>query len=77
MHESTFDKILPDLLNLMVKGHDIITKSTAIVFVQEIILENKLDLIAPKNSRKIAQRLIEIYQQNSVQTCLQLKSSVV
>ena len=58
MYESTFDKILPDLLNLMVKGHDSITKSTAVVFVQDIILENKLDLIAPKNARKIAQRLI-------------------
>lgn len=77
MYPSTFDKILPDLLNLMVKGHDMITKSTAVVFVQDILLDNKLDLITPKNSRKIAQRLIDIYSQNSVQTCLQLKPSVI
>jgi hypothetical protein len=54
MNESTFDRILNDLLSLMVKGHDLVTKSTAVVFVQNIILENRLDLIAPKNSRKIA-----------------------
>jgi len=58
MNETTFDKILNDLLNLMIKGHDLVTKSTAVVFVQNIILENKLELIAPKNSRKIVQRLI-------------------
>jgi hypothetical protein len=54
MEEPTFDKILSELLNLMVKGHDLVTKSTAILFVQDIILENKLSLITPKNSRKIA-----------------------
>lgn len=45
----------------MVKGHDMITKSTAVVFVQDIILENKLHLITPKNSRKIALKMIDIY----------------
>ena len=55
MYESTFDKILPDLLNLMVKGHDAITKSSTIVFLQDIVLENRHEaLITPKNSRKIA-----------------------
>ena len=77
MNEATFDKILNDLLNLMIKGHDLVTKSTAVVFVQDIILENKLELIAPKNSRKIGQRLIDVYSQNSVTACLQLKDSLV
>jgi hypothetical protein len=54
----------------MIKGHDMITKSSAVIFVQDIILENRLDLISPKNARKIASRLIDVYQQNSVQTCL-------
>jgi len=33
MFETTFDKILPELMHLMIKGHDIITKSTAISFL--------------------------------------------
>jgi hypothetical protein len=70
MSESIFDQILNDLLNLMIRGHDMITKSSAVIFIQDIILENKIELISPKNARKIAQRLIEVYQQNSIQTCL-------
>jgi hypothetical protein len=54
MEEPTFDKILPDLLNLMIKGHDLVTKSTAVTFVKDIILENKQSLIKPQNSKKIA-----------------------
>jgi Ni2+-binding GTPase involved in maturation of urease and hydrogenase len=61
MSESIFDQILNDLLNLMIRGHDMITKSSAVIFIQDIILENKIDLISPKNARKIAQRLIEVY----------------
>ena len=77
MSESIFDQILNDLLNLMIRGHDMITKSSAVIFIQDIILENKIELISPKNARKIAQRLIEVYQQNSIQTCLQLKLPLV
>lgn len=61
MEEPTFDKILTELMNLMIKGHDLVTKSSAILFVQDIILENRLHLITPKNSRKIAQRLVDIF----------------
>lgn len=77
MSESIFDQILNDLLNLMIRGHDMITKSSAVIFIQDIILENKIELISPKNARKISQRLIEVYQQNSIQTCLQLKLPLV
>ena len=61
MEEPTFDKILTELMNLMIKGHDLVTKSSAILFVQDIILENRLHLITPKNSRKIAQRLVDLF----------------
>lgn len=55
MEEVTFDKILPELLNLMIKGHDLVTKSSAVTFVKDIILENKtIHLISAKNSKKIA-----------------------
>ena len=33
MFETTFDKILPELMHLMIKGHDLVTKSTAISFL--------------------------------------------
>lgn len=61
MSEAIFDQILNDLLNLMIRGHDMITKSSAVIFIQDIILENKVELISPKNARKIALRLIEVY----------------
>jgi len=61
MTQETFDKILNDLINLMIKGHDLVTKSSAITFVQDIILENKEELIKPQNSKKIAQKLVDIY----------------
>ena len=54
MSEAIFDQILNDLLNLMIRGHDMITKSSAVIFIQDIILENKVELISPKNARKIA-----------------------
>ena len=54
MDQKCFDNILNDLLNLIIKGHDMVTKSAAIMFVQDIILENRVELIAPKSSRKIA-----------------------
>ena len=54
MNEDTFDKILNDLLNLMIKGHDLVTKSAAVTFVNDMVLENRAAMISPKNSRKIA-----------------------
>ena len=77
MDEKCFDTILNDLLNLMIKGHDLVTKSTAILFVQDIILENKMELITAKNSRKIAQRLIDLFTQNSATACLSIKESLL
>ena len=47
MTQETFDKIVNDLINLMIKGHDLVTKSSAITFVQDVILENKEELIKP------------------------------
>ena len=61
MYPETFEKILNDLINLMIKGHDLVTKSAAITFVQDAILENRLELIPPKSSKKIAQRLVDLY----------------
>ena len=45
--EETFNKILNDIIGLMRGGHDITTRSGAVTFVQDIILENKLHLISP------------------------------
>lgn len=47
MTQETFNKILNNLLEFMFKGHDQITKSSAISFIDDIILENKLYLITP------------------------------
>ena len=47
MTQDTFNKILNDLFNFMFKGHDQITKSSSIAFIDDIILENKLALITP------------------------------
>ena len=41
MTEETFGKVMNDLMSLMIKGHDLVTKSTAVTFVSDIILENK------------------------------------
>jgi uncharacterized protein YjeT (DUF2065 family) len=77
MDEPIFDKILTDVVNLMFKGHDQVTKSSAVNFVNDIILENKTHLIAPKNARKIAQKLIDLYAQSSIGYSLQLKESLI
>ena len=76
MTEETFSKILNDLIGLMRTGHDQITKSTAISFVQDIILEKQFHLITPQNSRKIAQKVVEIYTMNSVGAVLSIKESI-
>ena len=47
MTKETFDKILPSLLQFAQSGHDISTKSTAVVFINDIVLEGRLELIAP------------------------------
>lgn len=69
--------MLPELMNQMMKGHDMVTKSTAVTFVKDIILDNKTELIAPKNAKKLAQKLVDLYSHNSVTACLQLKMSMV
>jgi hypothetical protein len=62
MFETTFDKILPELMHLMIKGHDIITKSSAISFLQDIILENRQkELIQPKNAKKLAEKILDYF----------------
>ena len=76
MTEETFDKILPDILKLTRSGHDITTKSTAVMFISDSVLENQ-DMVSPKNSRLIARRLVEVYSQNTVQTCLTMKQSLL
>ena len=47
MTEATFSKILNDLLGFILKGHDQVTRSSAIAFIDDAILENKLYLITP------------------------------
>lgn len=76
MSQETFNKILNDVMGLMFKGHDMITKSTAVAFINDMILENKMQLIAPKSAQRIATKLIEVYTLNSVQSCLQMKESI-
>ena len=45
----TFDKVLPNMLNLMKTGHDVTTRSTAISFINEMMSENKYEgVIEPK-----------------------------
>ena len=45
----TFDKVLPELFKLMKTGHDITTRSTAISFISDLIVENKHEgVIDPK-----------------------------
>ncbi len=47
MTERTMEKILNDVINIMRNAHDLVTKSSAIQFVSDIILEGKLHLISP------------------------------
>jgi hypothetical protein len=44
--QSTFDKIVNDLIHIMRSSHDSLTKSTAVQFVNDLILENKKDIIS-------------------------------
>ena len=57
----TFDKILPAILQYARSGHDLSTKSTAVIFINDVVIEGRLDCISPKNSRLIARRLVEVY----------------
>mmetsp|Transcript_10422 Transcript_10422/g.10459 ORF Transcript_10422/g.10459 Transcript_10422/m.10459 type:complete len:163 (-) Transcript_10422:1298-1786(-) len=77
MNERTFDRILGDLINFMRSAHDITTKSVAAQFVSDIILENKSHLISPQNSKKLSQKLVEIYSLSSVQQASSVKESLV
>lgn len=47
MTAETFDKVMNQLITFIRTGHDNLTKSTAIEFIKDIILENKLTLITP------------------------------
>ena len=76
MTPETFEKILPNLLNFVKAGHDISTKSTATIFINDTIHEGRADLISPKNSRLIARKLIEIYSQSTVSASLEMKESL-
>lgn len=76
MTKETFDKILPSLLQFAQSGHDISTKSTAVVFINDIVLEGRLELIAPQKSRLIARRLVAIYAQSTVSASLEMKESL-
>jgi hypothetical protein len=48
----------------------------AISFIDDIILKSKLYLTTPRNSRKIATKLVEIYSLNSVNASLSMKESI-
>lgn len=45
-------------------------------FINDIILEARLELISPKNSRLIARKLIDIYALNTVQAGLGMKQGL-
>ena len=76
MTPETFEKILPNLLNFAKAGHDISTKSTATIFINDTVNEGRADLISPKNSRLIARKLVEIYSQSTVSASLEMKESL-
>lgn len=57
----TFEKIIQPLLQYARSGHDISTKSSALIFINDMVLEGRLELISPKNSRLIARKVIEVY----------------
>lgn len=46
------------------------------IFINNIVLESRLYLISPKNSRLIARKIVEIYAQSTVATCLEMKESL-
>ena len=76
MNPDTFDKILPQILQLALSGHDITTKQIAVTFISDIVLEGYIELISPKNSRLIARKLIDIYAQSTIQAGLAIKESL-
>ena len=76
MTTETFDKIQPQILQLALSGHDITTKQIAVIFINDIILEGRLELISPKNSRLIARKMIDVYAKNTVQAGLSLKEGL-
>jgi len=61
MSADTFEKILQPLLQYAKTGHDITTKSSAVIFINDTVLEGRIELISPKNSRLIARKIMEIY----------------
>jgi hypothetical protein len=63
INKETFEKVLTELFQLIKSGHDLTTKSNAITFIQDIILENRAEeVISPQNAKKIAMKMLEYYQ---------------
>jgi hypothetical protein len=61
--KETFEKVLTELFQVMKSGHDLTTKSNAITFISDIVLESRAEeVISPQNAKKIALKMIEFYQ---------------
>ena len=74
--KETFEKVLGELFQCMKSGHDLTTKSNAIIFIQDLILENRAEeVISPQNAKKIAHKMIEFYQIATVTSALNTKES--
>lgn len=77
MTQETFDELLVVLLQIMQKGnHDDFTKQTASGYIQDVILEN-VQLMTPKNAKTTAQKVVQIFEQRTVQACLSMKDTLV
>lgn len=76
MTAETFEKILPNLLQFSMSGHDITTKSIAVHFINDTVLEGRQELINPKNSRLIARKMVDLHAQNTVQANLDMKETL-
>ena len=76
MTAETFEKILPNLLQFSMSGHDITTKSIAVHFINDTVLEGRQELINPKNSRLIARKMVDLHAQNTVQASLDMKETL-
>ena len=76
MTQDTFDALLVVLLQIVQKGnYDETTKQTAVAFIQDVVLEN-IHLMSGKNAKLTAQKLVQLYEQRTVQASLQMKESL-
>lgn len=76
MTKEIFDKTLATLLQFAQSGHDNLTKSTALNFLNDIIYEGRYELVAPQKSRLIARRLISIYSQSTVAESMEMDKNL-